>query len=407
MRYTNWPQWNYNFLPSQRYGGHPSNAQGGRFIFRAALSMTAVSLMSLPLHAAPLNPDLKIGIRQRFGQQPKDKVVLQALPGDQLTVQFANRGKPETFVTDRLQIDIALEPLPQPQQDERLVLSTHRSFESAEASAQYWRSQGVEVELAQPDHWQAWAKRDRYDSTVSRLLLLQDLKIKGLTTGYLDRKTLTSRPKLSWVANGFRFHRNEVNITAGKRLIRVDNQQYPGSLRFQPNAYGTYTLVNQVPLESYLRGVVPYEIGPNAPRTAIEAQTILARTYALRNLRRFKIDRYELCATTQCQVYEGIGNADPVVDRAIAATVGQVLTYNNELIDALYSSTTGGITAAFEDVWEGKPRPYLKARIDAAPNRIWDLKTRSLANEAAFRAFIQVKKGFNEDGWQYLRWRPC
>ena len=62
---------------------------------------------------------------------------------------------------------------------------------------------------------------------------------------------------------------------------------YAGQLNLQPNAYGTYTLVNKVPLETYLRGVVPYEIGTNAPKAAMEAQAIIARTYALRNLRRF------------------------------------------------------------------------------------------------------------------------
>ncbi|MGB8699304.1 MAG: SpoIID/LytB domain-containing protein [Thermosynechococcaceae cyanobacterium] len=369
-----------------------------------ACAIAATALMAVPVGAAPLNPELNIGVRQRFGQNPKDQLVLQALPGDRLTVTFPNRGKPATWVTDKIQIAIAMEPLAQPRQDERLVLSSHRSFESAETSANYWRKQGVETEIAQPDNWQVWAKRDRYDSTVTRLLLLQDLKMKGLTTGRLERKTWTAIPKLSWVANGYRFNRNEIDIAAGKNIIQVGTHKYGGRLHFQPNSYGTYTLVNRVPVETYLRGVVPYEIGQNAPQTAVEAQTILARTYALRNLRRFQIDRYELCADTQCQVYEGLGTTNPMADAAIAATTGQVLTYNNELIDALYSSTTGGVTAPFEDVWEGTARPYLKARIDASPNRIWDLKARSLADEKTFRDFIQLKKGFNEDGWGYLRW---
>ena len=80
-------------------------------------------------------------------------------------------------------------------------------------------------------------------------------------------------------------------------------------MQLQPNAYGTYSLVNNVPLETYLRGVVPYEIGANAPKAAMEAQTIIARTYALRNLRRFEVDDYELCADTHCQVYYGLKGA--------------------------------------------------------------------------------------------------
>lgn len=372
----------------------------------STFALSVVSFLTAPAHAtAPLNPEINVGIRQHFGGQAKDQLVLKAVPGDRLTIRFPGRNTLETLTTDQLQIGIAQEKLAQPQLNERLVLSTHRSFESAETSANKWRTQGIEVEVAQPKNWQVWAKRDRYDSTVTRLLLLQDLKAKGLTTGYLDRSMQVTRPKLSWVIKGYRYHRDAIDITSGSNVILVDTKRYGGRLWFQPNAYGTFTLVNRVPVETYLRGVVPYEIGPNAPETAVQAQAILARTYALRNLRRFQIDGYELCADTQCQVYEGLTGATAISDRAVAATAGQVLTHSNELIDALYSSTTGGVTAAFEDVWEGTPRPYLRPRIDAYPNRVWDLKARSLADEATFRAFIQVQRGFNEDGWGYLRWR--
>jgi SpoIID/LytB domain protein len=367
--------------------------------------LMSCSLMAMPVGAAPLNPEIKVGIKQRFGQQPKDQLLIQAQPGDRLTLKFWTGGKPVTVVAEKLQVGIAQEPLASPREEERLVLSTHRSYESAETSASQWRAKGVEVEIAQPENWQVWAKRDRYNSTVSRLLLQQDLKSKNLATSYIDRKLLTARPVLSWELNGYRYNRQELDITAAQNVIQVGTQRFGGRLRFQPNAYGSYTLVNQVPVETYLRGVVPYEIGSQAPQTAVEAQTILARTYALRNLRRFKADGYELCATTQCQVYEGLAGATPVSDQAIASTTGQVLTYGNELIDALYSSTTGGVTAAFEDIWEGTPRPYLKAKIDAFPNRIWDLNTRNLSDEKTFRAFIQIKQGFNEDGWDYLRWK--
>jgi SpoIID/LytB domain protein len=367
----------------------------------AAFATTAISAW-----AAPLNPEIKVGIKQRFGQQPKDQLVLQAQQGgDRLTIKFWTNGKPVRVVTNKLQIDISQEPLASPREIERLVISNHRSFESAETSAKAWQTKGIAVEIAQPDNWQVWAKRDRYDSTISRQLLQEDLKSKGLTTSYLDRKTTTARPTLSWALNGFRYNRNEVDITSDQGIIQVGTQRFGGRLRLQPNSYGSYTLINQVPVETYLRGVVPYEIGAKAPETAVQAQAILARTYALRNLRRFQIDNYELCATTQCQVYDGLNGSTAVSDQAIAATTGQVLTYSNQLIDALYSSTTGGVTAAFEDIWEGTPRPYLQPKIDAFPNRVWDLSTRNLSDEKTFRTFIGIKQGFNEDGWGYLRWK--
>jgi SpoIID/LytB domain protein len=131
---------------------------------------------------------------------------------------------------------------------------------------------------------------------------------------------------------------------------------------------------------------------------------VLARTYALRNLRRFAIDDYELCADTQCQVYFGWRGTVPEADRAIANTKGLVMTYGGELIDAVYSSTTGGVTAAFTDVWNGAPRPYLQPVIDAVGGG-WNLKQDSLATEQNLRRFLSQKQGFNEVGWPNFRWR--
>ena len=135
----------------------------------------------------------------------------------------------------------------------------------------------------------------------------------------------------------------------------------------------------------------------------MEAQTIIARTYALRNLRRFEIDDYQLCADTHCQVYYGLKGATEKTDKAIASTRGMVLTYNDVLVDALYSSTTGGVTAAFSSVWNGENRPYLKPVVDT-PKDVWNLSQQSLANEKNFRLFMSLKKGFNESEQKWFRW---
>jgi SpoIID/LytB domain protein len=159
-----------------------------------------------------------------------------------------------------------------------------------------------------------------------------------------------------------------------------------------------------VPLETYLRGVVPYEIGNSAPVASLEAQAILARTYVLRNVRRFEVDGYQLCADTHCQVYYGLNDVSPATDKAIASTRGMVLTYQNQLVDALYSSTTGGVTASFSDVWNGDDRPYLRPVLDAAVN-FWSLSDETLASEENFQRFINRKEGFNESDRDLFRWR--
>jgi SpoIID/LytB domain protein len=357
------------------------------------------------------NVELKVGILQRFGDEPTDKLNLQATPGDRLILKFKTGERQQTLQASSAKLEVVMQTLPLPVVEERVVLSTHRSFETAENSAEQWRKKGIEAEIAQPERWQVWAKRKVYNTPLLRRLLLRSLQAKGNKTAYVDTQILQQIPQTSLVVNGYRYNRNELDITTSKNLIRLSEGNkrdvlYAGGLHLQPNAYGTYTLVNNVPLETYLRGVVPHEIGANAPYAAVEAQAIIARTYALRNLRRFTLDGYELCADTHCQVYRGLSGTVQNADQAIAATRGQVLTYQNELVDALYSSTTGGITATFSDIWNGADRAYLQPVVDAAGN-VWNLDRQTLADEKNFQRFISLRQGFNETGWGMFRWRKA
>ena len=378
--------------------------------------------------------DLQVGIVQRFGDEPIDKndeivseIEISSTSGDWLTINWeterekrANKVQnyPDSAVTNpvktkKIKLKIKQQVLTEPIPSEIVILGSHATFETAEDDANFWRSLGIEVEIAQPGRWQVWAKRDVYSSPLMRSWLISSLEANGYNTLYLESELLTEVPQVVVSIDGKEYFDNELEIHTTKNLVRVHTisnrtkatHLYGGFLRLQPNAYGNFSLVNEVPLETYLRGVVPYEIGASAPQNAIAAQAIIARTYALRNLRRFKTDDYQLCATVHCQVYKGITGATPATDRGIAETKGLVLTHNNELVDALYSSTTGGITASFSDVWEGEERPYLRPIIDA-PNPLWDLSRYPLANESTLRHFLNLNQGFNEVGIsRVFRWR--
>lgn len=388
-----------------RLGGH-------RFLSGVAIALFTLVLPSTAQAQSSENPALQIGVVQRFGNDPDETLVIEPLQGDTLTLQFKSNGELETLTTKQVVLETAPRALPESVLEERVVLSTHRSFESAEDSAHQWQQRGIETELAQPDNWQVWGKREVYSTPLVRRLLLEDLQAAGYEQVFLDSRLAATVPQAAFVTNGFRYNRNIVSITTANQRVRVIRQDgdldstrlYGGHLRLQPNAYGTYTLVNRVPIETYLRGVVPYEIGLGAPRTTIEAQAILARTYVLRNLRRFVIDDYQLCADTQCQVYRGLSGSAAVSDRAIAATAGQVLTYEGELVDALYSSNSGGITASFSDVWNGPDRPYLRPVLDSVQG-VWDLAQRPLSEEANLRAFMALETGFNSETWDAFRWQ--
>ncbi|MFM2064277.1 MAG: hypothetical protein RLZZ507_3948 [Cyanobacteriota bacterium] len=380
--------------------------------------LTTFCLLGLTAASSPVNNnqnedvELKIGIVQRFGATPTAKLQLTPTKGDRLKLKWKVDNQQQTLVTaNPVQLETVMKTLPQAKVQEVVVLGNYRTFETAEDSARNWRSQGIEVEIAQPERWQVWAKREVYSSPLIRRLLLQGIQASGQKLPYLDTQILKQVPQISWEINGKRYSNNYLEITTDKNLIRVNKAEkpgnarlYPGRLNLQPNAYGTYSLVNQVPLETYLRGVLPYEIGTSAPTASLEAQAIIARTYALRNIRRFAIDDYQLCADTHCQVYDGLNGVARTTDQAIAATRGMVVTYNNELVDALYSSTTGGITAFFSDVWNGEDRSYLRPVVDA-PTNLWNLSKKSLADENNFREFINLKQGFNESRWNVFRWQ--
>lgn len=387
------------------------------FIWRSGYRLiTTLCLLGLTAASEPVskNQDIKlqIGIVQRFGAKPTAKLQLSPTKGDRLTLKFPVGSQQQTLVTDKpIQLTTIMETLNQPIVQEVLVLGDFRTFETAEDNANRWRSQGIEVEISQPERWQVWAKRNTYSTPLIRRLLLQSIEKSGDKTPYLATNIQQQIPKITWVVNGKNYSPNHLEVTSGKDLIRVSTDEqlrekrlYSGKMTLQPNAYGTYTLVNTVPLETYVRGVLPHEIGINAPMAAMEAQAIIARTYALRNIRRFAVDNYQLCADTHCQVYKGLSGVAKNTDQAIAATRGQILTYNNEIVDALYSSTTGGVTANFSDIWNGEDRPYLKPIIDAPNNDLWDLSRQNLADGQNFQEFINLKTGFNESTWDVFRW---
>ncbi len=361
---------------------------------RGTLCLTvALALCPHWVAMAETNPILKVGIVQRFGAKPTDRLVVEG------QIQLRFDGK--TIPTSAVMFSVVPQALPEPELEERVILSYHRSFENAQASAHRWQKLGINTEIVQPDRWQVWAKRSDYTNPIARQILLAKLRLMGNNVAKIERQWLTSRPVLSWQVNNTTYRSREVEILPQGGVTIVNQIPYSGTFRLQPNAFGSFTMVNFVPLETYLRGVVPHEIGYQAPYSAIQAQAVLARTYALANRHRFTVDNYELCATTHCQVYRGLKDTSELADRAIRETRGQVLTYGGKVVDALYSSTTGGITANYNDLWDGAERPYLQAVFDTTK----PLPRFNLSQEKDFRQFLQSQTGFNEEGWRTFRWQ--
>jgi stage II sporulation protein D len=127
-------------------------------------------------------------------------------------------------------------------------------------------------------------------------------------------------------------------------------------------------VINRVPIEEYLRGVVPLEIGDRqaAEHAAVEAQAIAARSYAWAHLA--PSQRFDVRATVDDQVYGGARAERAVADAAVGATAGEVLRYAGRIADAPYHSTCGGMTAEPGEVWTGEAgAPYLRRVDDHIP----------------------------------------
>lgn len=117
-------------------------------------------------------------------------------------------------------------------------------------------------------------------------------------------------------------------------------------------------VINLVPLETYLLGVVPAEMG-FAQIEALKAQAVAARTYALANLGRHRQSGYDLCSKEHCQVYGGADAEEPLASEAVEATRGLVLTFVGRPAEVFFHSTCGGHTEAAEEVLTSTPLPYL------------------------------------------------
>ena len=127
-----------------------------------------------------------------------------------------------------------------------------------------------------------------------------------------------------------------LDVRGGSPAQRSADGRYRGRLLLYLNDRGSLNLINELPLEQYLRGVVPKELGPELyPRLeALKAQTVAARTYALRHLGEFRSEGFDLCAGVRCQVYGGMDAEHPLSDRAIEATERQVMLWGDEPIEA-------------------------------------------------------------------------
>ncbi|SHK23959.1 SpoIID/LytB domain-containing protein [Paramaledivibacter caminithermalis] len=160
----------------------------------------------------------------------------------------------------------------------------------------------------------------------------------------------------------------------GNDIISLDGKRYRGEFIIRRFKDSDMTVINYLSLESYLYGVLPKEMSGDWPMEALKAQAVAARSYAISSIHKHEEFGFNLCSTTNCQVYGGYDAERPRSNRAVDETFGEVLTYDGKIISPFYHSSSGGYTEDSENVWSIE-LPYIRAVKDdfslGAPNCYW------------------------------------
>jgi stage II sporulation protein D len=162
-------------------------------------------------------------------------------------------------------------------------------------------------------------------------------------------------------------------LLAGRAGNGRTNGRYRGTLELRPGVLGGLDAINALSLEDYVRGVVAWESPASWPIEALKAQAVAARTYGITTKRSGTFDQYP---DTRSQMYGGIAAETAATDEAVAATAGQVVTYDGQPVVTYFFSTSGGRTENVENTSLGStPEPWLKSVADpydsVSPRHTW------------------------------------
>lgn len=184
--------------------------------------------------------------------------------------------------------------------------------------------------------------------------------------------------------------KGEITWTKGYR--------YYGGFEYARRSGGDLTVLNVVKMQDYLKGVLPYEMSASWNVEALKAQALCARSYAFQNINKHSAYGFDLCTSTDCQVYRGTSQASDNSDSAVDQTIGEYIDYNGTIATGFFHSSDGGATENSENVWYSA-LPYLRGVIDIYENTdeisngVWETTTN---NDDI--AWILNAKGYSING---------
>ncbi|MDD3851798.1 MAG: SpoIID/LytB domain-containing protein [Firmicutes bacterium] len=258
------------------------------------------------------------------------------------------------------------------------VSETFTDRQQAEKVLQDIADKGVEGYLAYHSGWRVWV--GRYKST-----------------GEMEKQNGELWEKLNGAYDVYPIDpsgdRLQINDDSGKVLfmfedggtflssrpidgsyINVDGKRFRGYVEFRRHNGGNITVVNTLPLQQYLYGVVPREVSPDWHMEVLKAQAVAARNFAAVNLNKHGDFGFDVCSGTDCQVYGGLDSESQSTSIAVDETARQMIYYKGSPITAFFHASSGGHTENSENVWSIS-LPYIKAVDDSfdagSPHDSW------------------------------------
>jgi SpoIID/LytB domain protein len=287
--------------------------------------------------------------------------------------------------------------------------------------------------------------------------LLKPYTVDGEQVSGTQSISVTADGKISWqnkiyagelmfspVADDCIFEIKDVVIGVNFHWQRKENQRFSGAAKFIVE-HNQLTIINILPVEDYLLSVISSEMSAHASLELLKAHAVISRSWLLAQIEKNKslaksnaaysactetdgerikwYDRedhvnFDVCADDHCQRYQGVTRqSTPTVAEAIAATRGQVLTYDGVLCDARFSKCCGGVLEQFENCWEPKHYNYLVARRDSvSPTDFADLRCEATAsrwiaerpdafcNTSDPAILSQVLNNYDQETTDFYRW---
>jgi len=248
--------------------------------------------------------------------------------------------------------------------------SSYPDQNAAKAALAGIKSSGIAAYLAFVDTWQIW-----YGFYTDQKAAQADIDgvLKNKLQGYAFTPVLQAANRIvvtnpsSETAFIIGSDTNTLYVSPSKEnnpcIFKINNNdslRYRGELEVKRITGSDMTVTNVIPIDHYLYGVVPAEIGASSHPEALKAQAVAARTYLIANLNKHKKQSFDLCTTTSCQVYKGFNGEYASTNKAVDDTAGKKITYNGKIAEVFYFSSSGGRTEDVKNVW-GSDIPYLKS----------------------------------------------